>query len=659
MPSTLLQFQPFSSSPHVSFFQKLAQLKLDTYQLNDASQDITGFFELNAHPDVPPRFVVDETSFGFDSAASPNRAKHEWRVPGVLVNTNTLEDFKNLDKVKLLDEAKERIHNAIQSSNPVGLHSFVLCTFADLKSHTYWYRFAFPAVVPSSPYKLEEDSWSLVQTQFTPAQQVSLVNQLIQLRQASGETTLSNFPLSFLFDQSTATVHPLDKIQELSLESLVFGFVDPSALPTHPGWPLRNFLNWIAHHCPSLTTARVLVFRDALHHLSLVDGEFVCRSSFLATVQLVPYDIATSKAVGWELNLQGKMGPRQMQLANLLNPLQLAKTSVDLNLKLMRWRQLPQLDLEKIGETKCLLLGAGTLGCHFARNLLAWGFRSLTLVDYGKVTHSNPVRQPLYEYGNVGEWKAPAAAAALKRIYPLVECQGHVLSIPMAGHALSSPQALEETKKAYEALENLILSHDVIFLGTDSRESRWLPTVIAAAHEKLVINSALGFDTYLVMRHGLPNLVDLGCYFCNDIVSPGDSLTDRTLDQMCTVTRPGGAAVAGATAIELLVCLLHHAQGKAAPVTAETNELSVAPHQIRGFLNSFSQILVQGPMFPQCTACSAPVLSAYRNDGWEMFVQVCNSKTYLQDLTGLAALAKQAEDLSFDDDIDDDEDSLL
>ena len=115
---------------------------------------------------------------------------------------------------------------------------------------------------------------------------------------------------------------------------------------------------------------------------------------------------------------------------------------------------------------------------------------------------------------------------------------------------------------------------------------RWLPTVLCAAHDKVLINAALGFDSYLVMRHGCSPITTtqtnplttplttsphvpsnptnipatltpptpplsqlqstqfvkneserLGCYFCSDIVAATNSQRDRSLDQQCTVTR--------------------------------------------------------------------------------------------------------------------------
>ena len=114
--------------------------------------------------------------------------------------------------------------------------------------------------------------------------------------------------------------------------------------------------------------------------------------------------------------------------------------------------------------------------------------------------------------------------------------KGYDISVPMPGHTVTS---LEQTKADVALIEKLISEHDVIYLLMDTRESRWLPTMLCAAQNKLCINTALGFDTFVVMRHGaksIPKAVSaavnasqaalgLGCYFCNDVVAPTDVRT--------------------------------------------------------------------------------------------------------------------------------------
>ena len=152
--------------------------------------------------------------------------------------------------------------------------------------------------------------------------------------------------------------------------------------------------------------------------------------------------------------------------------------------------------------------------------------KKITFVDNGFVSFSNPVRQPLFSYNDClagGAKKAIRAADALREVYPGVESEGYVLSVPMAGHPIIDEASVKDD---FSTLERLFQEHDAIFLLMDSRESRWLPSVIGKATGKIVMNAALGFDSFVVMRHGAsePSSQNtaLGCYFCNDVVAPID-----------------------------------------------------------------------------------------------------------------------------------------
>ncbi|RAL58346.1 hypothetical protein DID88_005218 [Monilinia fructigena] len=210
---------------------------------------------------------------------------------------------------------------------------------------------------------------------------------------------------------------------------------------------------------------------------------------------------------GWERNSLGKLTAKVTNLAQYMDPAQLADQAVDLNLKLMK-----------------LLMGVGV--------------RKITFIDNASVSFSNPVRQPLFDFKDCidgGVPKAYRAAEALQEIYPGVDSTGHVMAVPMLGHPITDEAA---TKMNFEVLQKLIENHDAIFLLMDTRESRWLPTVMGKAAGKIVMNAALGFDTY--------------------VVAPSDSVKDQTLDQQCTVTRPGVAPEASSKLVELLASILQH-----------------------------------------------------------------------------------------------------
>jgi ubiquitin-like modifier-activating enzyme ATG7 len=196
---------------------------------------------------------------------------------------------------------------------------------------------------------------------------------------------------------------------------------------------------------------------------------------------------------------------KNLDLKSTFDPLLIAEKAVDLNLNLTKWRMSPDLDIDVIKKTKFLLIGAGTLGCHVSRNLLGWGARHITFVDNGKISYSNPMRQNLYNFEDSKNSlpKAKTAAIKIKEICPFVDSEGFEFNIPHPGRTLIDDNAKNSFFKTTEQLENLIRDHDIVFLLTDSRESRWLPTLLSRVYNKTCITAAMGFDSYLVLRHGI------------------------------------------------------------------------------------------------------------------------------------------------------------
>ncbi len=133
-------------------------------------------------------------------------------------------------------------------------------------------------------------------------------------------------------------------------------------------------------------------------------------------------------------------------------------------------------------------------------------------------------------------------------------------------------------------------------------------------------------------------------------------MKDQTLDQQCTVTRPGVAAIASALLVEMLTSVLQHPQKHHAPAPIPAgggaatydrdppdHALGIVPHQIRGFLSSFQNMVIHGRSYPQCSACSKPIVDAYKEQGWEFVKKALDSRDYVAELSGLAEVQRKAE----------------
>lgn len=690
IPDQTLKFLPLRSFIHNDFWHKYVEIKIDIDRLDDSGRPILGTIALKS-----------ETSTVLEVACSSFNAKyqddslHGFRCKGILLNHNTLESFKLCDKNLLLKKQALQFYHDLMKQETIqcsaDLVHFILLSFADLKTYKFFHWFAFP--VPTElMYKYDADQ------AIPPSLNENMKDSIAQFL---FQKPIPNEPF-FLYHLTNGIKLLSQYIQhrnidtnfrEENMENLYFCYCDPSNVVNAAtvGWHLRQMLTYVVVTCPALAEHEIKCIR--------VTGSAAVELQLsLMTIHL-PKHVTVSNLTlwaGWESDRNGKYLPRLSSLNDSMSPESLAENAVDLNLKLMKWRLVPALNLVAIKRTNCLLLGAGTLGCNVARSLMAWGVTNITIVDCGKVSMSNPIRQSLYRFEdavNGGKPKATTAAERLQEINPAAKIVGLNLKIPMPGHPIGQGDEIADTRELLQKLGRLIMAHDVIYLLTDSRESRWLPTMLGAFHNKQVINAALGFDSYLVMRHGTKSTnnvntkgdvgslhldgfrkidcCDLGCYFCNDIVAPGNSMKDRTLDQQCTVTRPAVSNMAAALAVELMVSLIQHGNAPAyyripkSDTSSQQQEpdglLGIIPHSIRGNIATLQTMATATERYTNCVACSPSVLQRYASSKDDFVINVINGSESLETVAGLSQIMSSIYDgdeakdtIDFDSDLSED-----
>ena len=122
-----------------------------------------------------------------------------------------------------------------------------------------------------------------------------------------------------------------------------------------------------------------------------------------------------------------------------------------------RFRLIPWWNQKKLQSARVLVVGAGALGNEILKNLALLGFERIVVVDLDKIEESNLSRTILYRSGDVGSYKAEAAARSVLTLAPNVKVKPLVANV------------------VQDCGLGIFAWSDVIIAGLDNREARlWI-----------------------------------------------------------------------------------------------------------------------------------------------------------------------------------------
>lgn len=128
---------------------------------------------------------------------------------------------------------------------------------------------------------------------------------------------------------------------------------------------------------------------------------------------------------------------------------------------------------QRLHASKVLVVGAGGLGCPVAQYLVAAGVGTVGIADYDTVSIGNLHRQFLYTPAEVGQKKAPLAAAKLQQQNPLVHVVPHDLKLTSAN------------------VMAVLANYDLVVDGTDNFDTRYLLNDACVLQDKPLVYGAI------------------------------------------------------------------------------------------------------------------------------------------------------------------------
>jgi molybdopterin/thiamine biosynthesis adenylyltransferase len=127
----------------------------------------------------------------------------------------------------------------------------------------------------------------------------------------------------------------------------------------------------------------------------------------------------------------------------------------------------------RLKAAKVLIVGAGGLGSPLGLYLAAAGVGTIGLVDGDVLELSNLQRQIAHETAQIGQPKVTSAAAAMRRINPLVQINTYEMRLDAGNVA------------------GLVAAYDIICDGTDNFDTRFLLADACVAGRRTLISAAV------------------------------------------------------------------------------------------------------------------------------------------------------------------------